>query len=255
MAQEQSMFGPSASQIDRGQQMQDLAQFSQATPLGIAAWGGGMAGTALGRMAGLENPEIRKANKLQEVKDELAQEGLDASKPDEFYPRLIAKLNEKGLTEQAMSAANAYRSQSLEGSLKSSQIAEHIAKATSLGKENESPIARLQREYSTAIAKGNLKVADQLQTQIDKLNSLDAKATMRTEKGNLPLLERNGKLFIPNKDGTETPYDPNIHGGVEGINGVKVNSSLDLAVDKLFTIYQKPRCRDFIDLFYDLSKI
>ena len=31
--------------------------------------------------------------------------------------------------------------------------------------------------------------------------------------------------------------------------GIKVNSILDIAVDKLFTIYQKPRSRDFMDLY------
>lgn len=31
--------------------------------------------------------------------------------------------------------------------------------------------------------------------------------------------------------------------------GIKVNSILDIAVDKLFTIYQRPRSRDFMDLY------
>jgi len=31
--------------------------------------------------------------------------------------------------------------------------------------------------------------------------------------------------------------------------GIKINSILDIAVDKLFTIYQKPRSRDFMDLY------
>lgn len=42
------------------------------------------------------------------------------------------------------------------------------------------------------------------------------------------------------------------------IEGIKINSILDIAVDKLFTIYQKPRSRDFMDLYmickkYDFS--
>jgi len=32
-------------------------------------------------------------------------------------------------------------------------------------------------------------------------------------------------------------------------NGINVDSLLDIAVNKLFTIYQKPRSRDFIDLY------
>ena len=37
-------------------------------------------------------------------------------------------------------------------------------------------------------------------------------------------------------------------------NGVKIDSLLDIAVNKLFTIYQKPRSRDFIDLYFILKK-
>lgn len=37
-------------------------------------------------------------------------------------------------------------------------------------------------------------------------------------------------------------------------DGVRVNSIKDIAVDKLFTIYQKPRSRDFMDLFMILKK-
>ncbi len=38
------------------------------------------------------------------------------------------------------------------------------------------------------------------------------------------------------------------------INGVKVDSLIDIAVNKTFTIYQKPRSRDFIDLYLILKK-
>ncbi len=42
------------------------------------------------------------------------------------------------------------------------------------------------------------------------------------------------------------------------IDGVKVDSIIDIAVNKLFTVYQKPRSRDFMDLYmicrkYDFS--
>ena len=38
------------------------------------------------------------------------------------------------------------------------------------------------------------------------------------------------------------------------INGVSVDSLIDIAVNKAFTIYQKPRSRDFIDLYLILKK-
>lgn len=38
------------------------------------------------------------------------------------------------------------------------------------------------------------------------------------------------------------------------IDGLKVDSLMDIAVNKTFTIYQKPRSRDFIDLYLILMK-
>lgn len=38
------------------------------------------------------------------------------------------------------------------------------------------------------------------------------------------------------------------------VNGIHVDSLLDIAVNKVFTIYQKPRSRDFIDLYLIIKK-
>lgn len=38
------------------------------------------------------------------------------------------------------------------------------------------------------------------------------------------------------------------------VAGLKIDSLIDIAVNKLFTIYQKPRIRDFIDLYLILRK-
>lgn len=49
---------------------------------------------------------------------------------------------------------------------------------------------------------------------------------------------------------TEFTYYPfTIFEKAKIINGVKVDSLMDIAVNKTFTIYQKPRSRDFIDLY------
>ena len=37
-------------------------------------------------------------------------------------------------------------------------------------------------------------------------------------------------------------------------NDLKIDSLMDIATNKIFTIYQKPRARDFIDLFFILKK-
>ncbi|HAZ28244.1 MAG TPA: hypothetical protein DCY48_00495 [Candidatus Magasanikbacteria bacterium] len=46
---------------------------------------------------------------------------------------------------------------------------------------------------------------------------------------------------------------PRIEKGIKQ-EGLSIDSLLDIAVNKLFTIYQKPRARDFIDLFLILEK-
>ncbi|MDP2649490.1 MAG: nucleotidyl transferase AbiEii/AbiGii toxin family protein [bacterium] len=58
--------------------------------------------------------------------------------------------------------------------------------------------------------------------------------------------------YILKTEFTYFPF-PRIEKGLN-IYGVTIDSLLDLAVNKLFTIYQKPRIRDFIDLYFILKK-
>lgn len=51
---------------------------------------------------------------------------------------------------------------------------------------------------------------------------------------------------------TYYPFSPVESGGIA--NGIKIDSLLDIAVNKVFTIYQKPRSRDFIDLYLIMKK-
>ena len=65
-------------------------------------------------------------------------------------------------------------------------------------------------------------------------------------------------FFLELKDGrikTEFTYFPfpRIEQGKK-IGNMAVDSLLDIAVNKVFTIYQKPRSRDFIDLYFILRK-
>ncbi|MBI4652722.1 hypothetical protein HY750_00505 [Candidatus Kuenenbacteria bacterium] len=39
----------------------------------------------------------------------------------------------------------------------------------------------------------------------------------------------------------------------EKVGNLYIDSLLDIAVNKIFTIYQKPRSRDFIDLYFILQ--
>ncbi|EKD56320.1 MAG: hypothetical protein ACD_58C00227G0001 [uncultured bacterium] len=51
---------------------------------------------------------------------------------------------------------------------------------------------------------------------------------------------------------TYYPFPPIAKG--KKINNLRIDSLLDIAANKLFTIYQKPRSRDFIDLYLIIKK-
>ncbi|MBI5413125.1 hypothetical protein HZA42_02125 [Candidatus Peregrinibacteria bacterium] len=64
----------------------------------------------------------------------------------------------------------------------------------------------------------------------------------------------NGNLFFlyVGKDVIKTEFTYCPFSRIENgkiINGIRIDSLLDIAVNKVFTIYQKPRSRDFIDLY------
>lgn len=223
MAMEQSLFGPSAASVQDQLLQQDAAFGNNLTPVGLATAIGGSAGRHIGNLMGMEDPRVAKAKALQEVKDELRKQGLDATKPDEFYPTLIRKLNEKGLTEEAMNVANVYRSSSLEGAVKTSQIAKNTAEATKALRENESPAGRMQREYSEAVAKGDLERARMLKAAMDHAIQNNTAPFGVTEKDKIPVFAKDGKLFLSNPDGSEIPYNVKVHGGVVGLNGTKID--------------------------------
>lgn len=65
-------------------------------------------------------------------------------------------------------------------------------------------------------------------------------------------------FFLHTKKGvikTEFTYYPfpRIESG-KTVNGIQIDGLLDIAVNKVFTIYQKPRSRDFIDLYLIIKK-
>ena len=67
---------------------------------------------------------------------------------------------------------------------------------------------------------------------------------------NLFLLELHGENI--KTEFTYFPF-PRIESKLK-IDGLQIDSLVDIAVNKLFTIHQKPRSRDFIDLFFILQK-
>lgn len=68
---------------------------------------------------------------------------------------------------------------------------------------------------------------------------------------------RNLFFITIGKDVIKTEFTyypfPRIENGTT-VHGIKIDSLLDIAVNKVFTIYQKPRSRDFIDLYLIMKK-
>ena len=164
--QQESMFGPSPLAVQDQLDQQFLQQNSSLDLGSLSARAGLAMGKGINGLLGREDPRTSQARLMEEVKNELRQEGVDPSKPDEFYPSLIKKLNDKGLTEQAMSAANAYRSQGMSAAKTASEIGKNNAAAYASMREKLSPIGKLQAEYADAVARGDDKKAKELRDAI-----------------------------------------------------------------------------------------
>ncbi len=199
MAQEESMFGPTPLAIQDQLDSQFIKQNSSLDLGNMSARAGLALGNGINGLLGREDPRVRQAKTMEEVKNELRQEGVDPSQPDEFYPALIKKLNSKGLTEQAMSAANAYRAQGLSSAKTASEIGKNNAAAYASMREKLSPLGKLQAEYADAVARGDDKKAKELQDAINLANQGNLEKTVEGVPGKEGwqrevLRSRDGKL-------------------------------------------------------------
>jgi len=199
MAQQESMFGPTPLAIQDQLDQQFLQRNSNLDLGSMSARAGLAIGNGINGLLGREDPRVRQAKTMEEVKNELKDEGVDPSKPDEFYPALIKKLNSKGLTEQAMSAANAYRAQGLSAAKTASEIGKNNAAAYASMREKLSPIGKLQAEYADAVARGDDKKAKELQDAINLANQGNLEKTVEGVPGKEGwqrevLRTRDGKL-------------------------------------------------------------
>ena len=102
---DQSLFGPSVTDI-RNQMAQADAQWgNNLTSTGIAASIGGMAGRGIGSLMGLEDPRETEAKAVQEAVQELRSSGVDMNDPAEYFKKMAGIFGAKGLTKQAEMAA------------------------------------------------------------------------------------------------------------------------------------------------------
>lgn len=96
------------------------------------------------------------------------------------------------------------------------------------------------------------------ENEIDKiwLNSLAKKIKKSVHFGKLDIEEsfnRNLVFFTTNKVAIKTEFTYYPFTRIEKSitkNGIKIDSLIDIAVNKFFTIYQKPTARHFIDLYF-----
>lgn len=125
MAEQQGMFGPSAEELQRAlMERQQAADFERARQFGMmnlgqqigaTAYGGGLGISrgieGLGRAFGVlpEDPRIRQAQKMEEIKQGLMQAGVDPRNIDEFYPEMITQLQQAGMMDKAFELEKQYQ--------------------------------------------------------------------------------------------------------------------------------------------------
>ena len=183
MEQQQGMFGPNPLDVQDSLDNQWLKNNSSLDLGSMAASAGLTLGRGINGLLGREDPRVAQAKLMQQVKEELRQEGLGAGDPDTFYPALINKLNSKGLVEQAMQVANTYEAQKLAKAKTGSEIVKNNAAAYASVREKLSPLGKLQAEYSDAVANGNDKKAKELQDAINLANQGGVEKTVEGVEG------------------------------------------------------------------------
>lgn len=199
MEQQQGMFGPNPLDVQDSLDSQFIKNNSSLDLGSMSARAGLALGNGINGLLGREDPRVAQAKMMQQVKEELRQEGLGSGDPDTFYPALIKKLNSKGLVEQAMQVAQTYESQKLAKSKTQSEITKNNAAAYASMREKLSPIGKLQAEYADAVARGDDKRAKELQDAIGLANQGNLEKTTEGVPGKEDwvrdvLRSRDGKL-------------------------------------------------------------
>lgn len=176
MAEQQSLFGPTADEVQRQMQLESQANaFKQAqlTPLQQLTYQGAQAGTNIGQavsgMLGYKDPRLAQAEKAKAIQDALAKRGMDFNKPDEVYNYLADQFAAAGMGEQAIQAKLTGFDVALKGQKTEAEINELKARAAKEAQLKKTEISRLMAEKKAAQEANDPDLVAAIDGQIAKI--------------------------------------------------------------------------------------
>lgn len=179
MAEQQSLFGPTADEVQRqmaAEAQQAAFKQAQLNPLQQLTYTGAQAGTAIGgavaNMAGYKDPRIVQAEKAKAIQDALAKRGMDFNKPDEVYNYLADQFAAAGMGEQAIQAKLTGFDVALKGQKTEAEIAELKARAAKEAQLKQTEISRLMGERKAAQDANNPDLVAAIDGQIAKIQHI-----------------------------------------------------------------------------------
>jgi hypothetical protein len=206
MAQQQqmaSLFGPSIYDIEQQRMAQDQANaLAQAklTPYQSIRAGAAMAGTQAGRsiagLFGVEDPKLKEASAMQELKNAINTQ-WDGQDPVDAYKIMAKEAARLGLTQQALGAAmqvkqaeEAKTMGELKRGLLEAQTGQAVARgkqaeaqALAAGKPKSSDLGALQAERNTLRTRMQNSTSPLEQEELrQQIAEIDAAITMKTTR-------------------------------------------------------------------------
>lgn len=179
MAEQQSLFGPTADEVQRQMQSESQANaFKQAqlTPLQQLTYQGAQAGTNIGQavsgMLGYKDPRLAQAEKAKAIQDALAKRGMDFNKPDEVYNYLADQFAAAGMGEQAIQAKLTGFDVALKGQKTEAEINELKARAAKEAQLKKTEISRLMAEKKAAQEANDPDLVAAIDGQIAKIQHI-----------------------------------------------------------------------------------
>lgn len=214
-----SLFGIDPALVEQAllasQQAQALEQ-SKMSPTQLPVYQSALAGQQLGQVvkeAGgalggqdLRDPRLIKAEKIKAVMAKIRDNKADITKPVDYYTMMAKEFENAGLTEESLAIIEKASKMGMDSEKHQADLAKLRAEAQAKLREKMSTIGVLQQERAQHANAGRLDLANEIDTQIDKLNKGEYKEVTEGVPGK-PDLKRTVIYDVKNNQVIRT-FDP-----------------------------------------------
>ena len=214
-----SLFGIDPALVEQAllasQQAQALEQ-SKMSPTQLPVYQSALAGQQLGQVvkeAGgalggqdLRDPRLIKAEKIKAVMAKIRDNKADITKPADYYTMMAKEFENAGLTEESLAIIEKASKMGMDSEKHQADIAKLRADAQAKLREKMSTIGVLQQERAQHVNAGRLDLANEIDTQINKLNTGEYKEVTTGVPGS-PDLKRTAIYDVKN-DSIVRKFDP-----------------------------------------------